>query len=65
MKTQNTRKKKRLFKKIDYNSGDGMQTFVWGPAAWHFLHTISFNYPVHPSLADKKYYKMMHESSSS
>lgn len=48
---------KRTFKKKDYNSGDGMVTSTWGPAAWHFIHTISFNYPVNPSLEDKKKYK--------
>ena len=28
----------------DYNSGDGFQTAVWGPAAWHYLHLTSLNY---------------------
>jgi hypothetical protein len=49
--------KKRIFTKKDYNSGDGMLTNVWGPAMWHYLHTMSFNYPVHPTLSDKKHYK--------
>lgn len=40
----------------DYNSGDGMLTSVWGPALWHFLHTLSFNYPVNPNSEDKKHY---------
>jgi len=48
--------KKRIFTKKDYNSGDGMLTSVWGPAVWHALHTISFNYPVNPSSEDKKHY---------
>jgi hypothetical protein len=56
--TQNkTRKNKRVFTKKDYSSGDGMLTTVWGPAQWHFLHTISFNYPVEPSSEDKKNYR--------
>lgn len=56
--TQNkTRKNKRVFTKKDYNSGDGMLTTVWGPAQWHFLHTISFNYPVEPTSEDKKNYR--------
>jgi hypothetical protein len=38
-------------------SGDGMLTSVWGPAAWHLLHTISFNYPIHPTEENKKDYK--------
>lgn len=42
---------------VDYNSNDGMLTAVWGPGMWHYLHTMSFNYPVHPSLADKNHYR--------
>ena len=30
-----------------------MLTSVWGPPMWHALHTISFNYPVNPSLQQK------------
>ena len=41
----------------DYNSGDGFLTSVWGPAIWHFLHIISFNYPVNPTQEDKKHYR--------
>lgn len=37
----------------DYNASGGMMTMVWGPAMWHFLHTMSFNYPVKPSEEDK------------
>ena len=40
----------------DYESNDGMLVTVWGPSAWHFLHTISFNYPVHPTEDEKKHY---------
>jgi hypothetical protein len=50
-------KTKRTFKKSDYNSGDGMLTTAWGPAIWHYLHVMSFNYPVHPTLEDKKHYR--------
>ena len=49
--------RKRTFKKKDYFSGDGMLTTVWGPSMWHFLHTMSFNYPVAPTEDDKKHYK--------
>ena len=49
--------KKHVFNKKDYNSGDGMLTTVWGPPMWHFLHTMSFNYPVEPTPEDKKHYK--------
>ena len=48
---------KRVFTKKDFESGDGMLTQVWGPALWHSLHTISFNYPVHPTAQQKKDYK--------
>jgi hypothetical protein len=49
--------KKRVFKKGDFYSGDGFLTTVWGPAFWHALHTISFNYPVKPTVEDKKNYR--------
>ena len=52
-----TRKKQRTFKKKDFLSGDGMLTTIWGPSMWHFLHTMSFNYPVKPSKEDKKHYR--------
>jgi hypothetical protein len=51
------KKTKRLFNKKDYLSGDGMLTSVWGPSFWHSLHTMSFNYPVNPTVDDKKNYK--------
>ena len=53
----NKTKKHRVFSKKDYYSGDGFLTSVWGPAAWHLLHTISFNYPVEPTLEQKKQYR--------
>lgn len=40
----------------DYNSPDGMMTSIWGPSLWHFLHTISFNYPCKPTKKDKEHY---------
>jgi hypothetical protein len=49
--------RKRTFKKKDYYSGDGMLTTVWGPSMWHFLHTMSFNYPVKPTTDEKTHYK--------
>jgi len=57
MSTITKKVRKRTFKKKDYYSGDGMLTTVWGPSMWHFLHTMSFNYPVEPSASDKKHYK--------
>jgi len=29
---------------------------VWGPSAWTFLHTITFNYPEDPTEDDKRKY---------
>ena len=40
-----------------FESGNGMMTSIWGPSTWHLLHTISFNYPVNPSLQDKVNYR--------
>jgi len=45
-----------IFNQDDYKNGDGMLTSIWGPALWHVLHTMSFNYPVHPSESEKKNY---------
>jgi hypothetical protein len=58
-KNRNThnKTKKRVFTKKDYESGDGMMTKIWGAAAWHFLHTISFNYPVKPTKEQKIHYR--------
>ena len=53
----NKNKTKKVYTKKDFKSGDGMLTTVWGPSLWHTLHTISFNYPVKPTLQDKKNYK--------
>lgn len=48
--------KKMVYDEKDYYSNDGMLTTVWGPSMWHFLHTMSFNYPVNPTELDKKHY---------
>ena len=55
-KTRKNKSLKRVFSKEEYNSGDGMLTSVWGPPMWHFLHTMSFNYPINPTVEDKKNY---------
>lgn len=49
--------KKNVFTKKHYKSGDGFLTSVWGPAMWHYLHTMSFNYPVEPNKEQKKHYR--------
>jgi len=58
-KTKSKSKTKKIFNKKNYSSGDGMLTTIWGPNMWHYLHTISFNYPIKPSIDDKKYYKQL------
>lgn len=39
-----------------YESSSGMQTNIWGPAMWMSIHIVSFNYPVQPTLEDKRHY---------
>ena len=58
-KTRKNRSKsnRSSYKKADFNSNDGMLTSVWGPGMWHYLHTMSFNYPVAPTQADKTHYR--------
>ena len=46
-----------VYTQDEYNSGDGMLTTVWGPSMWHYLHTMSFNYPVDPTCDDKRRYQ--------
>jgi hypothetical protein len=46
-----------VFADQDFLSSDGFLTTVWGPPMWHYLHTMSFNYPVHPTDADKRNYR--------
>lgn len=50
-------KKNKVYSANHYKSNDGMLTTVWGPPLWHYLHTMSFNYPVNPTCKDKKNYK--------
>jgi len=39
-----------------------MITSIWGPSMWHFLHTMSFNYPVKPTKVEKDHYATYMES---
>lgn len=59
MKTKNKKsvKKPQQYTRKHYESNNGMMTAIWGPAIWHFLHTMSFNYPIHPTCEDKKHYR--------
>lgn len=47
----------KQYSKEDYASSNGMMTAIWGPGMWHFLHTISFNYPIQPTKEEKKHYE--------
>lgn len=49
--------KTRVYTRKNYHSGNGFLTSVWGPAIWHYLHIMSFNYPVHPTQTDKRNYR--------
>ena len=53
---------KSPFNTEDLNSNDGFLTYVWGPSLWMTLHTISFNYPCHPTNAQKKQYQAFFDS---
>ena len=54
MKTK--KKRNNLNKTMKNNENNGFMTSIWGPAIWHFLHIISFNYPLEPSNKNKKDY---------
>jgi len=56
-RVESKNKSKRIFTRKHYSSNDGMLTTIWGPSAWHLLHTMSFNYPVEPTCDDKKHYR--------
>ena len=34
-----------------------MNVNFWGPSGWKFLHTLTFNYPINPTINQKKIYK--------
>lgn len=55
-KKKRNRNRKQRFTRKDYKSKDGMLTSVWGPGLWHFLHVISFNYPIEPTEEHKQQY---------
>tara|TARA_Y100000385_G_C12883454_1_gene546786 strand:+ start:212 stop:811 length:600 start_codon:yes stop_codon:yes gene_type:complete len=46
--------KNYIFTEKQYKSDYGFITYVWGPMLWHFLHILSFNYPVNPEEYNKK-----------
>ena len=54
----NSKTRKNIhYSQEDYDSNNGMMTSIWGPATWHLLHSVSFNFPVVPSDSDKQKYK--------
>ena len=53
----NNKMKGKVFTKKNYRSNDGMLTTVWGPSMWHYMHAMSFNYPVHPTAEQKKHFR--------
>jgi hypothetical protein len=55
--THKSKKANYVFSDEDFVSGDGFLTTVWGPPMWHYLHTMSFNYPVNPTASDKRNYR--------
>ncbi len=57
VKNKKTNSSKLVYSDSDYNSNDGMLTSVWGPGMWHYLHTMSFNYPIKPTRIDKSNYR--------
>ena len=56
-KRRSRKKKMNTYDKKHFSSSDGMLTSVWGPPLWHYLHVMSFNYPVKPTVNDKKHYR--------
>lgn len=39
------------------NSNNGLITKIWGPGLWLGMHSISFGYPLYPSIEQKNNYK--------
>ena len=39
-----------------------MESEVWGPSAWTFLHTVTLNYPEEPTNEDIKQHKIFFET---
>ena len=39
-----------------------MDTNLWGPGAWVFLHSVTFNYPEYPTKKDKDQYRAFFHS---
>ena len=59
MKKNTKKNTKKVYNNKDYNSGDGMLTSIWGPSLWHYLHVMSFNYPINPTNIQKQKYTQL------
>ena len=46
----------------DNTNNNGLLPKIWGPHMWVALHSVSFNYPLHPTEEDKKAYKIFFQS---
>lgn len=55
--TNKTQKNSTVFVDAHYESNNGMLTTVWGNLCWNFLHLISFNYPIKPTMKEKHNYR--------
>ena len=44
------------------NNNSGITPKIWGPHAWVFLHSMTFNYPEIPNDKEKEYYKTYFET---
>jgi len=41
---------------MDLDSKNGFVSTVWGPATWHYLHTVSIAYPNNPTESERQTY---------
>ena len=39
-----------------YTNKNGLDTKLWGPIIWNFLHIISLNFPLKPTKKEKKHF---------
>lgn len=56
-KNKQRTKSSSVYTQKHFESDSGMLTKIWGSAMWHYLHTMSFNYPVQPTNIQKKQYR--------
>lgn len=40
----------------------GYSPKIWGPEAWHFIHFVALNYPINPTIEDKRRYNKFFQS---